>query len=110
MNLNNLKISRKLFLSFFIVIAIFIGATVYQIIKLQNLSELQDAGAGRAEDALEASKAASLGYRMYQVIADGIINRNLEETEKEWKVIKKEITGDLAKIENKVDTREGKQW
>jgi len=47
---------------------------------------------------------------MYQVIADGIINRNLEETEKEWKVIKKEITGDLAKIENKVDTREGKQW
>ena len=43
MNLNNLKISQKLFLSFFIVVAIFIGATIYQIVNLQNLGELQDA-------------------------------------------------------------------
>ena len=110
MNFKNLKISQKLFVSFAIVVAVFVSATLYQIISLRNLGELQHEGARRALDALDANEAAALGYQMYQIIADAQINKDLEANGEEWKELSMEDEEDFKHLENIVDTDAEKEW
>ena len=78
--MKNLKISQKLILSFFIVIVIFVSVSAYQLIKQKHLANLQDEGAMRAEGLINAKEVESMGTKLYQVVADAVINRDLENT------------------------------
>jgi methyl-accepting chemotaxis protein len=71
---------------------------------LQSLRTLQDEGALRAQDALRATEGSLMGAKVYQVIADAVINRELDKTKKEWSEMRKEVDEDLLALVKMVDT------
>lgn len=78
-------------------------------IALSNLSQLQDKGHARTEDQMAAQEAASLGIQFYQVIADAIINRNLDASRKDMAELIEEARSDLKNLEQKADAPDEKQ-
>ena len=104
MNIKNFKIGTKLAAGFILVVLIFVGVAAYQIFSLSSLSALQDEGAGRADDALEISAISKRVDGVYAVIADAIINRNLEESKQNFAQIKKVALADIKRVHELVDT------
>lgn len=110
MKFKDLKISQKLFFSFFIVVTIFTASSVFQIINLKTLSDLQTQGAKFAIDAQDVNEASALGYEMYKVIADAQINRDYKASQQNWNQFTQEAESDLQNLENIIRTDEEKQW
>ena len=105
----NKTLKQKLILNAGLVI-VFVSALVANgLVGLNNLRTLQDDGARLAQDAVFLESSANLGARMYQVVADGVINRNLEETRKDWNDIKNKGLSDLTHIAEIADTVEEKK-
>src|SRR3989338_8191840 len=77
---------------------------------LSKLAELQDLGAKRAADSSEGNHAAGIGAFMYQVIADTVVNRHLEESAKDWAKIKQDSLQQVDKVASLADTPEEKRW
>jgi len=102
--LNNFKIGQRLFGGFFLVIAIFVASTTFQIVQLGNLTDLQDEGAGRAEDAMTIKDMNAWVESIYAVIGDSVINRNLDETRADLDTIKKQAMENKQKISDMSDT------
>ncbi len=72
------------------------------------LRELQDTGAGAAYVAIDATQASALGPRLYEVIADAEINRNLATTDKNWAAEKANAEKVLAGLVVAADTESEK--
>ena len=102
----NLKIGQKLFGGFFVVIILLVLMAVYQINKTVTLGELQDEGSKRAKDAIEVSAINMRIDELYSTIANMIINRNLNETGKEYNKMKEVVLSDIKRIGELVDTEE----
>ncbi len=99
-----MKIGGKLALGFGIVIAlmaIIFGVTYF---SLQRLKTLQDEGAMRAEDAMHAAQAENAPYRLYQIVADAIINRDLTASQKHWDEALAEEKDLLNSLSQRMDT------
>jgi methyl-accepting chemotaxis protein len=101
-------IGKKLALSFGACTAILVTLTVVTVSVLNSLRTLQDHGATLAHNSEHASGASGLGFEIYAVFADTIINQNLVEAEKAWQEIKKTATDDLREVEKVTDTPEEK--
>jgi methyl-accepting chemotaxis protein len=71
---------------------------------------LQDEGNQRAVDAMLAKDGAAIGATMYQVVADAVINHNLNETQKNWDAAKQESLEITKQLSERADTTEEKQW
>jgi methyl-accepting chemotaxis protein len=108
MRIKDWKIGTKLFLSFFAVVLIFCAVAGFQIIRMGNLGNLQDEGAMRAKDALIVSEIAMHLDESYGVIADGVINRNVAETKKQWLEVKTIAQKDIEAIRKLSDNAEEK--
>lgn len=106
----SLKIGPKLIIGFLVVVAIFGAAVYYQIRTFQNLANLQDEGAKRAEDALKIKDIHNRVEQVYAVIADAVINQDLEETRKEFGQAKMTAQQDIVAVRELVDTDEEKAW
>jgi len=63
-----------------------------------ELGQLQDEGATKSIQAQMAEEGAGMGPKLYQVIADAVINRDFADTEKKWKVVKEESLQDFAAL------------
>lgn len=100
----NLKIGSKLTVGFSVVILLTIIMTIFTLSKVQTLRTMQDQGAARSNAALNADHARRIPYKLYTVIADGELNRNIEETQKLWNDTKKEWVDLLDKIRNDANT------
>ncbi len=74
-----------------------------------NLGRIQDDGALHYSDALVAESAANLGSRMYQVIADAEINRDLKASETDWARMKKEADDLIAEMARITQTPQDKK-
>jgi len=106
----NMTIKAKLFLNI-AAATLAIGSLIaISNLGLSRLAHLQDEGAQRSSDSSDGFEAASLGAEMYQIIADAVINRNLEESAKLWAAKKSEALGDIDKIAAMADTPEEKRW
>ena len=82
----SIKWAIILFLS---IMCVFLAGVVgKQYLALEDLSRIQDTGAEASSEAVSYTQAASLGAEVYQVIADAIINRHLDETAREWPAAK----------------------
>jgi methyl-accepting chemotaxis protein len=79
------------------------------VFEMGRLAELQDDGFSKTQSQAAAAEAAQLGAQFYQVIADTIINRNLDESKKSFAELRKEATDDLEKLAKAADTPEEKQ-
>ena len=103
---NDLKIKIKLILSFLTVALLFGTTLVYLINQMDYLGKLQDIGAKRAEDALVIEKVQIRVDEIYVIIADLIINRNIEESLNDFQQAKLNAQEDIAKVRELVDTDE----
>ena len=93
----------------FTIVVVLMGVLIgFNLFQLQKLRSLQDAGAQRAADAVIAQEGAGMASRMYWVVADAVINRNLTETRKDWAEITGEMAKDLQTLEKIADTAEEK--
>jgi len=110
MKISDFRIGTKLIVGFIVVIAIFGAAIYYQIRTLQNLAVLQDEGAKRSEDALAIAGIVKRVEDVYGVMADGVINRNFEETQQEFGQVKTQAQQDIAAVRELVDTAEEEAW
>ncbi len=108
--MKNLKISQKLIVSFFIVIALFVMVSAYQLYEQKHLAKLQDEGATRSNALTYAKEIEAMGTKLYQVVADAVINRHLDETQKTWNEAKADANGDLANLGKVVDTDVERAW
>ncbi|MFZ5571188.1 MAG: methyl-accepting chemotaxis protein [Thermodesulfobacteriota bacterium] len=110
MKFSDIKIGKKLFGGFSAVVLLFVIVTAYQIFQMHRLSALQDEGAGRSRDSLHIGEIVSQVNGVYSVIADAVINRNLEESRKAFSQIKAQAEKDLETIDDLADTSQEKKW
>ncbi len=110
MKISDLRIGTKLIMSFVLVILIFGAIAAYQILRMQGLAVLQDEGAQRASDAVEMNDIKLGLVDLYAVIADGIINRNVEETRESFAVEKTQAQQNTQRVRELADTAEEKAW
>jgi hypothetical protein len=75
---------------------------------MTQLGRIQDEGAVRAVHSQRAAEGASMGAKLYQVIADTIIKRDYAEAEQKWKALKTETDADLAQVSQDARTPEEK--
>jgi methyl-accepting chemotaxis protein len=102
--MKNLKISQKIIIILSIVLVAFTGASVYSVIQIQKMRALQDIGAIRSLDAIKMQEGADMPDKVYTVIADAEINRDMKATEANWAAIKKEVEEDFITMGKMVDT------
>jgi len=64
-----------------------------------NLGRIQDRVAALDQEAAQGGRCSGGGERLYQVLADAIINRNLQEAPRDWAQRRDGILKDLEAIE-----------
>jgi len=108
MGFRSMKTGTKLGGGFFLVILIFIGVNVYQILSMREMGRLQNDGAKRAEDAMTIGGVDSRLEASYAVMADAIINRDMEQSKKDFAGLKEQAEKDIAATLELADTPEEK--
>ena len=88
---------------------VIIGMVVGAWEAIDTLGAIQDEGAEHYSDALVAESAAGLAARLYQVIADSEINRELKASETDWAREKKEAVEVIAELARVARTPADKQ-
>lgn len=106
MNFKNLKIGVKIYLSFLMVLLIFMVTSAYQVSQTGTLGALQDVAAKRTADVLEIKDIAYRVSDAYTVMADAVINRDLNATHKTLAELKQSADQDIRKVLELVDTAE----
>lgn len=76
---------------------------------MTQMGELQSSGSRTTENSGAAFNNSNIGAVMYQVIADSIINRDLEQSSKAWAEVKAESLRQMAEVQQFVDTDQEKQ-
>lgn len=102
----NLTIKQKLILNITLIVVFVSGLLGLIATSLNNLAHLEHEGMQRAEAAERMIDTSNVGARMYRVIADAIINRDLEATKKDWAEIKSEALKEIDHAKKDVDTEE----
>ena len=114
MKFGDLKLGTKLILSFVLVVAIFGGIALYQILNFMNVKALEDVSAGRAEDIITVLEIMERVDSFYPIMADAIINMELEQTHKDFKAAKEQAAIDISTLiegeDRLVDTEEEQAW
>lgn len=95
-------------LGFGVVLLIIIFISAYNYFQLTNLKKIQDHGTELAVENVIAVSSSFLGQQLYQIIADAVINRNLDETEQDWRNLIAECDKKFESISEFVDTDEEK--
>ncbi|MCK9202082.1 MAG: methyl-accepting chemotaxis protein [Gallionella sp.] len=94
----------------FMLIALFaismLGLVVLSWYGQSKLAGLQAEAHGRAEDGVKITAASFIGAEIYQIVADSVINRNLDESAKDWAEGKARAGAEIAEVERLVDTDE----
>ena len=88
-----------------VIVAMVVGAWE----AVDRLGNIQDEGAQHYSEAMIAESAASLASRLYQVIADAEINRELKTSEVDWAREKKEAEELVAEMGRIANSPEDKQ-
>jgi methyl-accepting chemotaxis protein len=105
-----LTIGKKLYLGFGALVTITIVIVSYNAQKLGEIRKLQDAGAVRANVAVDAQQARRIGFKLYTVIADAQLNGYNAELKTKFDDYVNESDEFLDKIEKSADTDKEKEW
>jgi methyl-accepting chemotaxis protein len=103
-------IKSKIIVNVVILLLTIAGIVGVEYYELTRLGEMQDEGAKRSADALLATNGSRVGMSLYGVIADAVINRDLEGTAKEWASVKERNLARIDEIAKIADTKEEKEW
>jgi methyl-accepting chemotaxis protein len=93
-----LTIARKLLSGSAANVVILLIVAGLGIKTIQEMRDMQDEGADSFRAAIDSTEGAGLGAGLYEVIADAEINRQLDQTAKDWAEHKKEAEAKLDEI------------
>lgn len=82
---------------------------VVVLLMISRLGTLQDTGFARSQSAVRAQQAGWLGAQFYQIFADAIINRHLDESRNDFVRLRAQANSDLDRLGQEADTPEEKQ-
>lgn len=95
----NFTVSRKLILSATYNIIFLIGLCGSLVFSFQELDKYQKLSMSSQSDAMLATSLESAGGEIYTIIADAVINRHLDDTEKDWKNLIASVDEEFIKLE-----------
>jgi methyl-accepting chemotaxis protein len=104
----NLTIARKLLAGSTLNIAVVLLLAGLALWTIAEMRRMQDAGADSFRSAITATQASALGAELYEVIADAEINRQLDDTAKNWAAGKKQAEAELADVSGEARTDDAK--
>jgi len=107
---NNMKIANKIWLNTFVALAAFILVESIYLMDIQSLATIRSKCLKYMKDTAVVSAGSHLGADLYQVIADAVINRNLDNTERDWSEGKIAAANILERMSEIADTAEQKAW
>ena len=110
MKLSDMKIGAKLISGFVLVVLVFGAIAGYQIFNFNQLAALEDESADRASDSSALMDIVIRIEGVYPVIADSIINMDLDETKKDWTEIIEQSVLDITSVHELVDTDQERAW
>jgi methyl-accepting chemotaxis protein len=102
-------IKSKIIVNVIIVLLTVIAIASMNYFNLHKLKRLQDEGADNYKDAIVSKNAANIGSRLSSIIADAEINRELDQTAKDW-AASKEQEGKLLEELGKQVSKEEKEY
>jgi len=104
-----MSIKTRLILMAVVAISLTLLLVVIAIFQLGHLAELQNQGYQKTQTQAAAVEASSLGIQFYQVIADAIINRDLDESKKLFAELRSEAKSDLEKLAMQANSDDARQ-
>jgi len=99
-------IKSKIIVNVIIILITILGIVGTNYFNLKEMQSMQDIGAKRAQDAVDAKEASMSGMTLYQIIADAVINRELDKTAKDWAAKKEEALKNIDLTIKAADTPE----
>jgi methyl-accepting chemotaxis protein len=102
-------IRLKIIINVAIVLTTVVCIILVNYLSLHSLAKLQDEGALKFYESTISEDASNIGFRLYKVIADAEINRELDQTEKEWAIAKTKETKLIDEVGKTADTTDEKE-
>ncbi len=106
MGFQNMKISTRMLIGSSLLFFMFGGLITYQIRQVNNLATLQNDAAQRAADALAIKDISQRLESVYAVMADAVINRDLNASRREFAESRSQARKDIDAVNALVDTEE----
>lgn len=110
MKIENLKISQKVLLIVGLLIIIFITTSAYSLLQIQHLNKLHEESGKRAQQTLSVKESEYMGKKLYTIIADAQITREIYTAETNWKALLIELDSEFKMLSNIVDTPAETEW
>jgi len=105
-----LSVKHRLILSLVVSIMAVVVLIALSATSMSHLARMQDEGAHRALESQNLADAQNIGARLYQVVGDAVINRNLQETRKDWAEVKKTAQEQMAQVAKAAETDVEQRW
>jgi methyl-accepting chemotaxis protein len=99
-------IGSKIIVNVVIILLTIIGISGMNYVDLKEMQQMQVVGSKRSQDAIVAMEASMGGLGLYQIVADAVINRELDKTAKDWADKKAEVLNDVDMAIKATDTPE----
>jgi methyl-accepting chemotaxis protein len=105
----NLKINTKLQIGFASLLLIFIGATIFSIIELNSLGNMQDKGATISKNTIRIHEILLDLEDIYSEIGNVIINRNISHAKTKVKELEKTAAENIKTLQTILNTNQEKK-
>jgi methyl-accepting chemotaxis protein len=105
-----LSVKHRLILSLIVSITAVVVLIGLSAASMSRMAGMQDESANRSLDSINLADAQNIGARLYQVVADAVINRNLQESRKDWVEMKKAAQEELVLVAKAADTDMERRW
>jgi methyl-accepting chemotaxis protein len=102
-------IKSKIIVNAIILLLTIIGIVGMEYRSIDTLGKMQDVGAKRSQDAVDAKESSMGGMALYKIIADAEINLEFDKTEKEWSDKKAEVLKNIDVTIKATETPEEKK-
>ena len=103
------SIKSKIIVNVVIILLTIIGIVGMNYLSLKEMAQMQDVGARRSQDTVDAKEASMGGLALYQIIADAEVNREFDVTAKDWAEKKTEVLKNVDVVIKAADTPEEKK-
>jgi methyl-accepting chemotaxis protein len=110
MKIVDLKMGTKLYVSFFIIIAIFALVSAFQVYQMSGMAEIEHQSSERSLQAIRMGEVEMLVDEVYVVMAEAIINRDVAQAEKDFAEKKAEVAKAITDVNKFADHAEEKEW
>lgn len=95
------SIGKKMAIGFAVVVALLVGISTSNYVKLQDLEKEEKELFQRAKDLVAVQEMTGMGHKLYRTIADSIIGHGnrLDEIMVEWRSVKREMEEDVDALD-----------